>query len=104
MVQSIRSSETCQIKENVPQIKGAVGGKVESGEEEAGCGSWATSLQYSVGYVKVRGFYPKGNEKPIKGPQPGSDTILGRSLDEEWTRGRQKPMGRIVRRLLQWFR
>lgn len=83
MVQSMWSSETCKIKENVP---GSVGGKAESGKEETRHGSWATSLQCSVGYMVWR-FYPKCNEKPIKGCQSGSDTIL-RSLDEEWTRGR----------------
>lgn len=60
MVQSMWSSETCQIKENVP---GSVGGKAESGEEETGCTSWATPLQCSVGHIKVRGFYPKYDKR-----------------------------------------
>lgn len=42
-------------------MPGAMGGKAESGEEEAACGSWAISLQCSVGHGKVWGFYPKCN-------------------------------------------
>lgn len=57
-------------------MPGALGGKAGSGEEGAGYGSPATPRQCAVCQVKVWGFYPKCNGKPVKGFQPGSDTIL----------------------------
>lgn len=42
-------------KSDQRDVPGAVGGKAESGKEEAGCGSWVTSLQCSVGHCQGLG-------------------------------------------------